>query len=288
MECPLRYFALPVNLPATQSSVSLPYLVKQPSSFVLIFALKTCCWLFEMDQAELFWALLDAGEFEDVKKLNLEEFDWTTLHPTEGCTALISCITRAISNAHDKDASERAFSAIEWLIRSGASTSQKCPKHTKVCYSIWCTDNKEDKVEINCAGHSAISYVMALRKHIQDKPKWTGQLSYLGKVLKCFVSTSTGSSPDRVSIPQGITEIWEKFLAAKEAHDLTIQTADGRVTAHAQMLKEASPVVRAMLESPMKERKDHCIEVKDTPSSGVSLFLEMLVGKSTIYWPFFC
>ena len=84
----------------------------------------------------------------------------------------------------------------------------------------------------------------------------------------------------RASIPEGITELWKKYFLAKDSHDLTIETGDGQVTAHAQMLKEASPVVRAMLESPMKEGQTHWIEVKDTSSSAVSLFLEFL-GDAT-------
>ena len=36
-------------------------------------------------------------------------------------------------------------------------------------------------------------------------------------------------------------DLWEKLLLATGSHDLTIDTAEGPVTAHAQMLKEASP-----------------------------------------------
>jgi hypothetical protein len=72
--------------------------------------------------------------------------------------------------------------------------------------------------------------------------------------------------------------LWEKSLAAKDSHDLTIETADGVVTAHAHMLKAASLVVRAMLESPMKEGKTQRIEIKDMSSKSVSLFLEILGG----------
>jgi len=81
-----------------------------------------------------------------------------------------------------------------------------------------------------------------------------------------------------VPIDEGIAELWEKSLAAKESHDLTIETADGLVTAHAHMLKAASSVVAAMLASPMKEGQAQRIEVKDAASNAVSLFLEMLGG----------
>ena len=86
------------------------------------------------------------------------------------------------------------------------------------------------------------------------------------------------------AIPEGITELWKKYFLAKISHDLTIETADGNVTAHAQMLKEASPVVRAMLESPMKESQAQRIEMTDTASRAVSLFLEFLGDEKL----FFC
>ena len=36
-------------------------------------------------------------------------------------------------------------------------------------------------------------------------------------------------------------DLWENLLLATDSHDLTIDTAEGPVTAHAQMLKAASP-----------------------------------------------
>ena len=64
-------------------------------------------------------------------------------------------------------------------------------------------------------------------------------------------------------------------------HDLTIQTADHSVTAHAAVLVEASPVVKAMMASPMKEGASKRISVNDVSSSAVSLLLEVLYTCST-------
>ena len=68
-------------------------------------------------------------------------------------------------------------------------------------------------------------------------------------------------------------------MAATTSHDLSFKTADGEVTAHAQMLKDASPVISAMLASPMKEGQAQAIWVKDANRSGVSLFLQSLVSN---------
>ena len=84
------------------------------------------------------------------------------------------------------------------------------------------------------------------------------------------------SARPRVSIDEGIADLWEKSLVEKDSHDLSLETADGVVTAHGFFVKKASPVVTAMLESPMQEGKAQRIEIKDTSSKAVSLFLEML------------
>lgn len=67
-----------------------------------------------------------------------------------------------------------------------------------------------------------------------------------------------------VGNPSRTPRIWEKFLHATASHDLTIETADGCVTAHAQMLQEASPVVQAMLGAPMREQKTQHIQLPDS------------------------
>jgi hypothetical protein len=72
---------------------------------------------------------------------------------------------------------------------------------------------------------------------------WKAQDDFLAQVLSLFAASSPSASRHRVPIDEGIAELWEKSLAAKESHDLTIETADGLVTAHAHILKAASSVV---------------------------------------------
>ena len=108
-----------------------------------------------------------------------------------------------------------------------------------------------------------------------------GVMAALGQVLDCFVAALPKEKALRVSVHEGVAELWEKCLVAKASHDLTFKTADGEVTAHAHMLKEASSVISAMLASTMKEGQVRTIEVKDTNSSSVSLFLEILYTCST-------
>eukprot|EP00913_Durusdinium_trenchii_P035030 g32770.t1 len=232
-----------------------------------------------MEEGELLWALIDAGDLDGLKKLNPQKIDWSMLHTERGYTLLIAAVNHGTDIYADQDQGERALKIIEWLISSGASTSQKCSPKSKYRLSV---GSGEKEMEVHYAGHSAVSFVAAWREQLRNKPQHSKRLSFLGNVLNCFATaTSSKGQRPRVSIDEGIAELWEKYLGAKDSHDLTIEAADGSVTAHAQMLKEASPVIRAMLASPMKERHNQRIEVKDTPSSGVSLFLEILYTCST-------
>ena len=132
-------------------------------------------------------------------------------------------------------------------------------------------------VPVQCKGLSAISFVAVVQKMRDNLKDWKREEAFLVKVTARFAAAfSLSAAGPRVSIHEGIAELWEKSLAAKESHDLTIETADGVVTAHAHMLKAASAVVAAMLGSPMKEGKAQRIEIKDTAGKAVSLFLERL------------
>ena len=227
-----------------------------------------------MAQSELLWALVADGELEDIKKLNFEDFDWTSCHPTCGKTLVVLAIQSGMTGRH-----QEALWKLEWLIHQGASITQKCTGGTFNLFDK--TDKEATKITVECKDLSGITFVEAWRGKLKEKNPWPTTYIYLAQVWKAFASCTARSQSSenyrpKVTIDEGIAELWEKFLSAKTSHDLTIETADGKVTAHAQMLKEASPVVRAMLESPMKEGQGQRIEVNDTSSGGVLLFLEIL------------
>ena len=228
-----------------------------------------------MAHRELFFAFLeDACPLEDLKLVNLEGFDWSS-RTESGMTLLVMRIHQALE---DSATFKDAMKTIEWLIASGASITQTCTGGQSRYY--WPSKPDLPRVTVQCTGRSAISYVRALQQEMRKNLKeWKVQEAFLAQVLKSFAAASSQSvTGPRVSIHAGIAELWEKSLAAKESHDLTIETADGLVTAHAHMLKAASSVVTAMLESPMKEGQARRIEVKDAARNAVSLFLEMLGG----------
>ena len=74
-----------------------------------------------MAHRELFFAFLeDACRLEDLKLVNLEGFDWSSR--TESGMTLIRIHQALEDSATFKD----AMKTIEWLIASGASSTQTC------------------------------------------------------------------------------------------------------------------------------------------------------------------
>ena len=234
-----------------------------------------------MDQTELLWACLNAGLIHDVKDINPECIDWSR-HNERGYTVIVQCVNLLLIMEHESH--DRVFDCIRLCISSGANPWQKCSESASETCFVHPPEGTE--ITVKSAGRSAISYVETWIKQLTESA-----LSHLGderlhsdlkemvntfrRALKCFVAAMQKEHA-RVSIHEGIAELWERFLAAKSSHDLTFKTVDGEVTAHAQMLKEASSVISAMLASPMKEGQAQTIEVKDASSSSVSLFLEIL------------
>ena len=77
-----------------------------------------------MAPAELFFSLLEDGyPLEGLKTIDLEGFDWSSRHES-GQTLLVVRIANAMIQPQERF--EDALETIEWLIRSGASTEQKC------------------------------------------------------------------------------------------------------------------------------------------------------------------
>eukprot|EP00438_Fugacium_kawagutii_P034334 Skav216689 [mRNA] locus=scaffold91:200456:201436:+ [translate_table: standard] len=216
------------------------------------------------------------GKFEEIKNSVPENFDWHTLHPAFKTTILVE----AINCLNWSDAGDLAkLDNIEWLVEQGASYSQKCGHSDKAWASTRWKFNKPDvKLKVAFGVHSSASYIEEWIKQVTDKGKeWQVERKFLEETLgRIARASSKRQTRPRSPVDDGIVEIWEKFLHATASHDLTLEAADGQVTAHSGMLQEASPVVQAMLASPMTEGKSQRIQLKDTSRSAVTLFLEAL------------
>eukprot|EP00438_Fugacium_kawagutii_P029304 Skav208003 [mRNA] locus=scaffold1203:229453:230319:+ [translate_table: standard] len=171
---------------------------------------------------------------------------------------------------------------IEWLVKRGASFTQICRSINGKGWSKWKLNNPDVKLTVPYGVHSCVSYIQAWIKEFKDKKEWQSQQKLFEKCLvRIARASSKKQTRPRPSVDDGIVEIWEKYLHDTGSHDLTIETADGQVTAHSGMLQAASPVVQAMLASPMREGKSQRIQLKDTSRSAVTLFLEALYTCSS-------
>ena len=227
------------------------------------------------DYLELFWTLLGVKNLEQLKRSIPDDFDWSVLHPINKNTILIHALDLQYQG-------EDNLNLIEWLVRAGADFSQKCgsPGFTR---RLWKSNDESTKISIDSQKHSFLSYISAWREQFERNDVWKKDLLFLDQVVDRVAKASSQrhSTRCRVIVDEGILENWEEFLHATESHDLTIEAADGCVTAHGQMLKQASPVVQAMLGSPMKERQAQQIQLRDTSSSAVRLVLETLYTCSS-------
>jgi hypothetical protein len=202
------------------------------------------------DYLELFWTLLDLAKYDELRSSIPKNFSWNILHPEYKTTILV----RACRFPADGRTEEDILNTVEWLVKSGASISQKCGNSTTSKYSLWKTNDEANiKITVEYRGHSVMSYINAWREALQGKPEWKHTFDFLAKVVDRIAKASGQlQRGNRSAVHEGIVDIWEKFLHAKDSHDLDIEAADGHVTAHARMLMGASPVVQAMLASPMQ------------------------------------
>eukprot|EP00438_Fugacium_kawagutii_P023735 Skav231424 [mRNA] locus=scaffold330:109031:110044:+ [translate_table: standard] len=227
---------------------------------------------------DLFWALLRTGNFEKLKRTVPRDFNWKVLHPERRTTILVEALA---SCTWERKQAARELDGIEWLVKSGASYSQRSGDSNEVHTFACLDDEDEDDTEIPIAGQSALSFLLACLEDFWGDERNESLIEAAVRFTDRIAEASGQQTRPRAPVDEGIVDIWDKFLHATASHDLTIEALDGQVTAHAGMLQEASPVVRAMLVSPMKEAKTQRIQLADTTSDAVTLFLEALYTCST-------
>jgi len=225
----------------------------------------------------LFWTFLDTRKFDKALKCIASDFQYDALHSERLTTLLVEVSSVGMC----KDSAERlqCLELIKALRVGGASWTQPC--RSKSTYQIWkLSEPEKSKITVNYGSHSALSFAQKWLRELHDQKGWQEEVSYLHKVLEIYLAEPQ-LPRNKLAIDEDIVDLWENLLLATDSHDLTIDTAEGPVTAHAQMLKAASPVARAMLESSMKERQTQRIQLNDTPREAVALLLEILYTCSS-------
>ncbi|CAE7324776.1 unnamed protein product [Symbiodinium sp. CCMP2456] len=174
---------------------------------------------------------------------------------------------------------------IEWMLRSGADPLIEMT--TGAVWYVWAAANEDaTKITFKYNRHSTLSFVLTMSElmHLRrGGADWSAECAFLDDVLALFkkVKSSKSSDGSTVRIHTDVVRLWEIAREMTSTQNVVFQTADGEVSAHDHILMAASPVLQAMLESPMIEGSTKCIPVKDSSSNGVSLFLDLVYTSST-------
>ncbi|CAE7821566.1 unnamed protein product [Symbiodinium sp. CCMP2592] len=146
---------------------------------------------------------------------------------------------------------------------------------------------------IHLSGHSALSLVFAIRRacNKHDGP-YEKQIANANTVLKILAEFQVSATD--VSVPEATADMWETVLRDKEAADVKISVVEkqlpedevfvstaGTVYAHSLVLKAVSPVLKALLSSPMLEGATGTIQVEGVGMASVHLLLQLLYTGTT-------
>ena len=224
--------------------------------------------------------------------------DIRSLHPKTGVTVLVFVIDRHFEHEQKRrDYEEYQYAAypgvkiIDWLLSIGADATQKVSSRAKSSpiKLTWVEDSCSEELTVSHSGHSAVSYLVEWKRVLEQNGGWRFFQCELGDFAEGFfnkafatIARATPAQPPRrkAIVDESLVERWERIFHDISSHNVTFETADVPVTAHDWMLKEASPVLKAMLQSSMQEGQEQCIHVADSPSLAVSLFLEILYTSS--------
>lgn len=248
------------------------------------------------------YALAESGQLEALQRAAPADFDWTTLgHHHTPPLVHVACAALGA-----KMSVGRAILLMKWMVRQGADPAQRASPHADYNYFIVAADDNEEesKIEINVAGHSAISVLVQFRDAMLRHPKaeefWPvpdddddadddsdEDLPCGPHTVECLINALVeaplnNSKRDVQTVDASVISMWEDVLADEACQDLTFECEGGSaVGAHALVLSCASPVLRAMVSSRMREGNERKIEVGDSSEAAVKLFLELVYTGGT-------
>ena len=231
-------------LPFSASISSFRSPVEEERSPVLIMGME--------DPSALLWASLYKGNLPVLKKFH-ELIDFRALHPKTGMTMLLYVIGRSVER-HDLDLYP-GIEIIQWLLSMGADATQKVsprlrckPMKLYLVYDVFGHPYKRE-LAVPFAGHSAISYIAEFQRVLAENPGQNFKFEQI--FLQKFWDAIAHSAPAE-EVRQSLMARWGRILNDTSTHTVTFETADNPVTAHDWMLREASLVLKAMLESSMQ------------------------------------
>lgn len=235
--------------------------------------------------ADVVHGFIMLGDLEGLQAFAPPKFDWTQAIGEKELPALMYVIHYNVTQT--EALRKQSLKMVEWLLKVGADPRQKLPADHPFRWQIHKNNNPEaTKFIVEYGGHSAVSLAFAYLQQAQKRTgnaDWSQLEAHLKAVLAILSSSATANSSfgADVTVPRSTLDLWESMRDSTTSHSVIFECSDGKVSAHTQVLMLASPVLKAMLTSAMKEGSNWLIQVKDSSSSGVSLFLDLLYTSST-------
>ena len=118
--------------------------------------------------------------FDKALKCIASDFQCNALHPEKRTTLLVEAAASGMCRPLDEES--KCLELIKALTDRGASWTQACKSS---CQDVaWKTaDPKNSKLVVNYGTHTAISFVQAWLRELDEKKGWKDEVSYLHKVL---------------------------------------------------------------------------------------------------------
>lgn len=233
-------------------------------------------------------SFIELGDLPGLMKFTPSNFHWSngSLPPLH--FAILQGMSRGKHEIH--------LGIVEWMLNAGADPHHQAPSFR--IPGFFPNSNKSAMVklsvgplatiEVDYAGHSAISLSVAWLKALHRRQRGNAvsshstqnHIQYFESIL-AVIARAMDAKRMQVSVDQGVINRWEVMRDMTETHNVTFETAGGAVTCHDIVLMAASPVLKALLQSPMKEAASKSIAVEETPRAGVALFLDILYMSAT-------
>ena len=209
--------------------------------------------------------LVAFGDLDGLQKVVPVEFDWGSV-----CGALLLQGAMEAGFCAKTDRVPCFHRMVEWMVEQGADP------HVEVLHPETEVPGPAGTIKVE-GPQTAASLAMEFFRMSKGHRDCT---SYLRQLLPALAGCSKVKRK-KVAIDRTTLERWEGIRNKVDTHNVSFETADGKVTAHDVVLLVASPVLAAMLGSAMEEGTSKCIQVKDSSAAAVSLFLDMVYMSAT-------
>jgi len=233
------------------------------------------------------------GKEKVVKNMDTSAFDWTSTHQHFG-SPLHAILFGRVSTSGSypdliSDISKGIRSRLGLLriaMERGANPYVAAPASCDACRN-WCYGDEETEA-VQFAGRSTFECLWACERVIRqmDSDNWLDEIGALDEAAEILAKPNHTTSSGSVLVSEGLLEMWESIYSDVESADVILKVVApdkldaGSVCAHSVILRGASPVLKAMLATGMREGDRKEIEVSDCSEEALHFLLSLLYTGS--------